>query len=57
MASSRTSKDYRMLLRVPIKNEKAITPLAIMMMQSIRSVVELAPMSPYPTVVIVVTVK
>ena len=43
--------------RAPVENEKAMTPSNIVMMPNILSVDSVAEMSPYPTVVIVVTVK
>ena len=43
--------------RDPLANEKAITPVNIVIMQKIFSTLVLMVTSPYPTVVMVVTVK
>ena len=43
--------------RAPVENEKAITPINIVTIPRILSFVSVAEISPYPTVVIVVTVK
>lgn len=41
----------------PVAKEKATTPISMSIMHSIFSGIVLAVMSPYPTVIIVVTVK
>ena len=41
----------------PVAKEKAITPISMRRMQSSFSAILFAVMSPYPTVMIVVTVK
>ena len=43
--------------KAPLANEKETTPMIIIMMQKTYSRPLAAEMSPYPTVVIVVTVK
>jgi hypothetical protein len=43
--------------RVPLANEKAMTPITMIKMQNTFSTLVLPLISPYPTVVIVVTVK
>lgn len=46
-----------MFAREPFKKEKAITPINIIREQNILSRLLVPEMSPYPTVVIVVTVQ
>ena len=41
----------------PVENEKAMTPITMIMQAMIRSVVLVAYISPYPTVVMVVMVQ
>ena len=43
--------------RAPVLNENAITPMTMIMLATILSVVFVAEISPYPTVVIVVMVQ
>ena len=44
-------------VKEPVANEKETTPKSIVTIDNSRSFVSVAEMSPYPTVVIVVTVK